>query len=107
MEAVEEEVEAVEAQAAAVEEALGVLEPAADMETEAGDPAPWGTDRTWTAVEADQRLTAGYEKLEEWAEKGKTFGKPESAWVTSFYSPVGLLANPLASLLVKQIKWLL
>lgn len=40
MEAGEEEVEAVEAQAAAVEEALGVLEPAEDLETEAGDPAP-------------------------------------------------------------------
>lgn len=45
-------------------------------------------------------------KLEEW-EKGKPFGKPENAWVTSFCSPVGLLANHLASLLVKQIKLLL
>lgn len=94
MEAEEEEVEAAEAQAAAVEEVLGVLESAAeDLEAEAADPAPWGTDRTSTAVEADQRLTAGYEKIRGMGrKKGKPLGKPENAWVTSLCSPLGLLA---------------
>lgn len=64
MEAEEDEVEAAVAQAAAEVEALGVSESAAeDLEAEAADLAPWGADRTWTAVEADQRLTAGYEKI--------------------------------------------
>lgn len=71
MEAGVEEVEAAEAQAAA-EEALGVLEWAAeDLEAEAADPAPWGADRTWTAVEADRRRTAGYEKNTGMRRKGK------------------------------------
>lgn len=96
MEAEEEEAEAAAAQAAAAE-VLGASEVAAeDLETEAADPAPWGTDRTWTAVEADRRLTAGYEKI--WgmgSKNGKAFGKPENAWVSSFCSQLGLLANHL------------
>lgn len=107
MEAGEEEAEAAASQAAA--EVLGVSEVAAeDLETEAADPAPWGTDKTWTAVEADRRLTAGYEKIKGMGRKnGKAFGKPESAWVSAFCSQLGLLANHLTSELVKQIKWLL
>lgn len=94
MEAAEEEVEAAEAQAAAEEEALGVSESAAeDLEAEAADLAPWGADRTWTVVEADQRLTAGYEKIRRMGRKKETFGKPENAWVTSFYSPSSRLAS--------------
>lgn len=61
-----EEVEAAEALAAAEEEeeAPGVSESAAeDLEAEAVDPAPWGTARTWAALEADRRRTAGYEKV--------------------------------------------
>lgn len=60
----EEEVEAAVAPAAAVEEAPDVLVVAAtDLEAVAEDPAQWGTDRAWAALEADQRLTAGYEKV--------------------------------------------
>lgn len=91
-----EEAEAAEAQAAAEEEALGVLE-AEDLGAEAVDLAPWGIDRTWTALEEDQHLTAGYEKVRGMGRKRKTFGRPENAWVAPFYSPVGLLANHLAS----------
>lgn len=103
MEAGEEEAEAAAAAA------LGASEVAAeDLEAEAADPAPWGTDRAWTAVEADRRLTAGYEKIRGMGSKnGKAFGKPENAWVSSFCSQLGLLANHLTSLLVKQMKWLL
>lgn len=85
-----------EAEAAAAAAALGASEVAAeDLETEAADPAPWGTDRAWTAVEADQRLTAGYEKIRGMGSKnGKAFGKPENAWVSSFCSQLGSLAKP-------------
>lgn len=93
-----EEAEAAEAQAAVEEEALVVLEAAAEvLVAEAEDLAPWGIDRTWTALEEDQHLTAGYEKVRGMGRKRNTFGKPENAWVAPFYSPVGLLANPLAS----------
>lgn len=76
------EVEAAEAQAAVEEEAPGVSESAVeDLEAEAADPARWGIDRSRNALEADQRLTAGYEKV-----KGKAFDKAENAWLTSFCS---------------------
>jgi len=58
-----EEAEAAESPAVDEEAPGGLQSAAADSEAEAADPGSWEAGRAWAALEADQRLTAGYEKI--------------------------------------------